>query len=200
MSAWADLSIRGLNSAKRVKRRYGAVITIEDPLARAARQLRFHKAPSPAHLILRFEDIDHAAPGFAVAEEGDIARALDFARLHQEKDLLIHCFAGISRSTALAYGVLADRLGPGKEAEALEKVFQIRPHACPNMLVVELADRVLRREGKLVETYQQAIDAKRPLLNLISLRRLHFLGFPQQYARKVESEPTPEDLRAGINS
>ena len=65
--------------------------------------------------------------------------------------VLIHCEAGISRSTAAALIMYACWLGPGREREALGRVLMQRPIAIPNRRMVELADRLLDRKGRLVE-------------------------------------------------
>ena len=65
--------------------------------------------------------------------------------------VLIHCEAGVSRSTAAALIMYACWLGPGREQEAMVRMMAQRPIAIPNRRMVELADRLLEREGRLVE-------------------------------------------------
>lgn len=64
--------------------------------------------------------------------------------------LLVHCYAGASRSPAACYALAAQALGPGRATDALEFVIRIREEAVPNLLVVQHADDLLRREGELV--------------------------------------------------
>jgi len=64
--------------------------------------------------------------------------------------VLIHCEAGVSRSTAAALIMYAYWLGPGREHEAMARVLAQRPIAIPNRRMVELADRLLDREGRLL--------------------------------------------------
>jgi predicted protein tyrosine phosphatase len=63
--------------------------------------------------------------------------------------VLIHCEAGVSRSTAAALIMYACWLGPGYEREAMERVLSLRPIAIPNRRMVALADKLLNREGRL---------------------------------------------------
>lgn len=65
--------------------------------------------------------------------------------------VLIHCEAGISRSTAAALIMYACWLGPGREREAMMRVLAQRPMAMPNSRMVEIADWLLDREGRLSE-------------------------------------------------
>jgi predicted protein tyrosine phosphatase len=85
-----------------------------------------------------------------------VAEALAFARL-QNGALLVHCHAGISRSGAMAYALLAEALGPGREAQALEELLAQRPIIVPNGRVVMLADQVLGRGGALLDVYRHRL-------------------------------------------
>ena len=64
--------------------------------------------------------------------------------------VLIHCEAGVSRSSAAALIMYACWLGPGREREAMGRVLAQRPVAAPNPRMVRLADRLLERGGRLV--------------------------------------------------
>jgi predicted protein tyrosine phosphatase len=64
--------------------------------------------------------------------------------------VVIHCQAGISRSSAAAVILHAILLGEGNEAEAVSRVVAQRPIARPNRLMISIADRLLGRNGKLV--------------------------------------------------
>lgn len=64
--------------------------------------------------------------------------------------VLIHCEAGVSRSSAAALIMYACWLDPGCEREAMGRVLAQRPVAIPNRRMVELADKLLNRGGRLV--------------------------------------------------
>ena len=87
------------------------------------------------------------------ATEDDIRRIIRLAEgLRSDTGrVLIHCEAGVSRSSAAALIMYAYWLGPGHEQEAMERVLSQRPVAIPNRRMVELADRLLNRAGRLVE-------------------------------------------------
>ncbi len=86
------------------------------------------------------------------ATEEEISQIIDLAEyLRSEKGkVLIHCEAGISRSTAAALIMYACWLGPGREREAMDRVLAQRPVAIPNPRMVELADKLLALEGRLL--------------------------------------------------
>jgi predicted protein tyrosine phosphatase len=87
------------------------------------------------------------------ADEEDISRIIRLADSLKTVGgkVLIHCGAGISRSAAAALILYACWLGPGREQEAMEKVFTLRPIAKPNRRMVMLADKILGREGRLID-------------------------------------------------
>lgn len=178
-----SIAVGSLAQAKRHKRRFDAVITLEDPHARLNLRLRFGGKPAPAHLVLPFEDVDVASLGIRVATDEQVSAAIEFARLHIKGSLLVHCFHGVGRSAAIALAVIADRLGPGAEREALDRLLAVRPEATPNLVVVELADRILQRSGHLVEALA-AWEATIPRLKVVRAARLKLAQtHPELYAR-----------------
>lgn len=87
------------------------------------------------------------------ATEEDVRRIIGLAEDLRSGTgkVLIHCEAGVSRSTAAALIMYACWLGPGRERDAMERVLAQRPVAIPNRRMVELADRLLDRRGHLVK-------------------------------------------------
>ncbi len=74
--------------------------------------------------------------------------------------VLVHCEAGVSRASATALIMYACWLGPGFEREAMAHVLAQRPIAVPNRRMVQIGDRLLARQGRLLE----ALDWKAPRL------------------------------------
>ncbi len=76
--------------------------------------------------------------------------------------LLIHCHAGVSRSTASAALILAQSRPDRPAREALEAVSQIRPRAWPNLRILEFGDELLGRNGEIVAAvaaiYRRVLD------------------------------------------
>jgi predicted protein tyrosine phosphatase len=86
--------------------------------------------------------------GLILATLADIQALLNFsASLTTYDRLLVHCGAGISRSTAVATGILCQHgLSP---AAAFEKVFLVRQGAIPNPYIIALMDEALELDGEL---------------------------------------------------
>ena len=69
----------------------------------------------------------------------------------QDGHLLIHCHAGISRSTAAMAMLLAQAYPDESEAGIVGRLVAIRPQAWPNLRMIGFADDMLGRGGRLVE-------------------------------------------------
>lgn len=106
-------------------------------------------------LELRFNDVIEDAPGVLPPQAADIERLLAFGDgLRREPPanahLLVHCHAGVSRSSA-SMGLLIAQAMPGAAGDAIfREVLRIRPQIWPNLRIVELGDRALGRNGELV--------------------------------------------------
>ena len=107
--------------------------------------------PAALHLKLGINDIIDPLQGTAPPAREHVDELLAFARSWDAKQpLLIHCWAGISRSMASAFTILCDRLGPGHEIEIARAMRERAPHAQPNRLLVRHADDALGRGGRMV--------------------------------------------------
>jgi predicted protein tyrosine phosphatase len=104
---------------------------------------------------LRLVFADHINGPDCPTEEDirDIIGLADSLRTSAGK-VLVHCEAGVSRSSATALIMYAYWFGVGREWDALERVIQQRPIARPNPLMVSIADRLMGRGGRLVEVVQ----------------------------------------------
>ena len=102
------------------------------------------------HLYLAVSDIIEAAPGQALPERGHLEDLLDFIRAWDRAEpMVIHCFAGVSRSTAAAF-IAACALAPHRsEFEIARAIRAASPTASPNSRLVALADAALERRGRM---------------------------------------------------
>jgi len=104
-------------------------------------------------LELRFHDVIETEPGCVAPESLDVEQLLSFGRdLTEGKGthLLVHCHAGVSRSTAAATLIVAQARPDRPAEEALQTVLSRRPRAWPNLRILELGDALLERRGEIV--------------------------------------------------
>lgn len=123
-------------------------------------------------LELRFHDIIDAQAGMVLPRPDDVERLLRFGRdLLREPPpsahVLVHCHAGMSRSTAAMTLLLTQARSDRPAADALAEVVRIRPHAWPNLRIVECGDDLLGRNGELVaavRAHYRAVVARDPAM------------------------------------
>jgi predicted protein tyrosine phosphatase len=107
------------------------------------------------HLRLALEDVTDAWLSACPPCSSQVANLIAFGRgWTAEAPLLVHCWAGVSRSMAAAYILLCDKLGPGGEMKIAQALRGRAPHACPNILMVQLADEILGRSGRMASAIQ----------------------------------------------
>lgn len=127
------------------------------------------------HLRVVVNDISEPLLGYILAGEDHVAALIAFLRAwrHDEGPLLIHCMAGISRSTAAALIALVVK-AEGREMAAAMQLRRAAPHAYPNRRLIALADQLLECQGRLIAA-RDAMGAPRlafngPLVELPLLR------------------------------
>jgi predicted protein tyrosine phosphatase len=116
-------------------------------------------------LDLRFHDVIEPSPGRLAPSRGDVARLLGFGRELNDRTgshLLVHCHAGVSRSTAAAALIMV-QMHPGRPARvALDTVARMRPRAWPNLRMLEFGDTLLGCNGEIVAAasavYRRVLD------------------------------------------
>ena len=107
---------------------------------------------SDRHLFIGMSDITAPAQGHIVPDAQHVDALLAFVRAwDRAAPLLIHCWAGVSRSTAAAFAS-ACALNPGRsEAEIARAIREASPTATPNARFVAVADDILGRSGRMVD-------------------------------------------------
>jgi len=108
------------------------------------------------HLKVQMDDITEQLEGFVAPSGAHIEQVLNFVRgWDRSAPLVVHCYAGISRSTASAFAAVC-ALNPHRDEIAIAR--QIRaasPMAAPNRLIVSLADNALGREGRMLRALDE---------------------------------------------
>ncbi|MDB5543613.1 MAG: protein tyrosine phosphatase [Hyphomicrobiales bacterium] len=103
------------------------------------------------HLFVGMSDITEHMDGHILPESAHVAQLLTFIRRwDQAEPLVIHCYAGVSRSTAAAYIAWCALHPHACEFEAARRLRAMSPTATPNARLVALADAHLRRDGRMI--------------------------------------------------
>jgi len=108
------------------------------------------------HLKVSMDDITEQLDGFVAPSEVHIEKVLNFIRgWDRNAPMVVHCYAGISRSTASAFAAVC-LLNPHRdEIEIARQIRAASPIASPNRLIVSLADKALGREGRMLRALDE---------------------------------------------
>jgi predicted protein tyrosine phosphatase len=103
------------------------------------------------HLFLGMHDIAAVMEGYNAPGEHHVQRLLAFVqRWPRKTPLVVHCWAGVSRSTAGAF-IAACALNTQRSEERIARAIRdSSPTASPNLRLVALADKILAREGRMI--------------------------------------------------
>lgn len=132
-----------------VRRRPSHLVTLLDPASMIETP---EGLAADRHLKLAVNDIAEPAEGLIPPDETIILRLLAFGRTWDETHpMLIHCWAGISRSTASAFALACERSPDADEHAIAQTMRAAAPHASPNRRIVALADDMMGRRGRMVD-------------------------------------------------
>lgn len=156
-----DLTFCGKNQVRKVVKRFTAthLLSLVDPNDRMPTP---HRISRQNHLTVSFDDVESPELSGAPTETDLEAIVAWVDRLPESTRLVIHCTAGISRSSAIAFGLLCrvDDIGAARD-----RVLETQPNASPNALVTTIMDRLFDMGGVLHDAAVQvrARDTRRPL-------------------------------------
>ena len=108
---------------------------------------------------VREEEAGMTAPG------GDHVRGrIDFLRDWSPEDtLVVHCWAGVSRSTATAFIAACLHNPEADEAAIAGVIRETSPTAWPNTRIVSFADEILGRGGRMLDAVE-CLDPPAPTI------------------------------------
>ena len=155
MPTYPSIQICSLEAAREIDHSiYDGVITIEDSTIEDPLRIDSSECPQ---LVLCFDDISQPVDNYILPTESHIKRALQFADELGDGSLLIHCHAGVSRSSGIALAIIASGRGKGHEKESVKELEKINPNCTPNKLIVWFSDEILGREGKLFKIANEMV-------------------------------------------
>lgn len=145
MTIWVSSLYEAPHVARRVKpRRAVSLLSPEDP---------FPSLPGvegERHHRVHIHDITDELDGLVRPAHAHVEAIVRFLGEHGPEDtLLIHCWAGISRSTATAFIAACLHNPRTDEAEIAGALRLASPTAFPNRRIVALADDILGRRGRM---------------------------------------------------
>ena len=148
----------------------------------ASRSISFWIPTTPANISPTLQKrVAHLEPACAPDQNAPVRAArrylgiqslIDWLRPHcgptSEAQFLIHCDAGLGRSTATAYVAWSLYFGPGREQEAFEAMKEscLNTRIVPNTIIVAHADTILCRKGALrkpVSDWNKRVSWRRTL-------------------------------------
>lgn len=108
------------------------------------------------HLRLVMNDINLPMEGLIAPSVDHVSSLVAFVGdWDRAAPLLIHCWAGVSRSTAAAYIALCQLNPETSEARIAKVLRRASPSATPNPRLVQLADDMLARQGRMVDAVRR---------------------------------------------
>ncbi len=106
-------------------------------------------------LRLAFNDINEPVAGMIAASEDDATRLISFIKgWDQKQPLLIHCWAGISRSTATAFAAQCILHPTENELVLAQELRAASPFATPNRLITAKIDKALGRNCRMIRAIE----------------------------------------------
>ena len=108
------------------------------------------------HLVLGMDDIVTPVEGYVPPADEHVSKLIDFARAwDRATPMVVHCYAGISRSTAGAF-IAACALNPARsEFSIAQAIRRASVSAMPNARLVALGDQALRRNGRMIAAIEK---------------------------------------------
>jgi predicted protein tyrosine phosphatase len=108
------------------------------------------------HLVLGMDDVVAPIEGYVPPAHEHVTQLIDFVRAwDRAAPMVVHCYAGISRSTASAFAA-ACLLNPQRDEATIARAIRAAsPIAQPNRLIVGLADKLLGREGRMLRALDE---------------------------------------------
>lgn len=104
------------------------------------------------HLKIAVDDIWEPREGMVLPAAEVVEDVLAFGKTWTgEAPMLVHCWAGVSRSTATAYILACQRLPEVNESKIAQALRKASASATPNPLLIQLADDIMGRRGKMVD-------------------------------------------------
>jgi predicted protein tyrosine phosphatase len=107
------------------------------------------------HLLLAMDDITDPIDGYVAPHEEHVGNLLRFVLAWDRgAPMVVHCYAGISRSTAGAFVTICALNPQRDEMKIAQALRDASPTATPNLRIVRIADQMLGRNGRMISAVE----------------------------------------------
>ncbi|MCB1501475.1 MAG: tyrosine phosphatase family protein [Bauldia sp.] len=118
--------------------------------------MRPQSIPEANHLFLGINDIVDPMDGMVLPGHNHVEQLIAFVGgWEADRPIVVHCFAGISRSTAAAFITLCALKPERDEADIARRMRAASRHALPNSRLVAVGDDILGRNGRMVDAVRE---------------------------------------------
>ena len=119
------------------------------------------------HHRVTIDDIRKPMEGYLTPGEAHVTNLISFLEgWRSETPLLVHCWAGISRSSATAFIAACMNNPDAEEKSIAEAIAKASPTAFPNTLIVEHADKILGRGGRMATAATEICEDEERQVNI----------------------------------
>lgn len=161
-----DIKVTDMFEAKAIADQFDLVISVFDPPVAPTFNLGRDR-----HFIAKFWDTEHPNEKELIQMDIEVRSILGWIRTKDIKDntrILVHCHAGVSRSSAIAWLILVQN--GMDQIQAFQQLFKARPTIWPNKTVMAIGSQFLKLGPEFMKKVQE-IDAE------IASNRNEFLGY-----------------------
>ena len=141
------------------------------------------KGLEPAlHHKVELDDIRKPIDGYVTPEDQHVAELIEFLRdWNPQKNLLVHCWAGISRSSATAMIAACLHNPDSDENTIAAAIADASPTAYPNTLIISIADSLMKRGGRMSDAAQKICDDPERLVKIRSVDGAEPFAIPAKF-------------------
>ena len=135
------------------------------------------------HHRIEVYDILEDAGDRVAPNEDHVAHIIELMRDWQQgTPLFVHCWAGMSRSTASAYIAACLHNPQADEEKIAQHLADASPTAFPNTRIVAIADEMLGRDGRMARAAEKIRGDEKRLAKIYELQESVPFSIPSTYA------------------
>lgn len=135
------------------------------------------------HHKVHLHDIREEKPGLTAPGHQHVEGIVEFlASWDSDLPLLVHCWAGISRSTATAFIAACLHNSDAAEADIAQAIAEASPTAFPNTRLVSIADDIMQRNGRMTQAAQAICQDNERMARVSASLEARPFNIPSRFA------------------